>query len=104
MNKPKNRTSTEIEVKLNINGKEQEEFVYVPFPIFIDAIRKMFDSSLITLDGKDNDIWNIFVDLGAIDNFSDNDEFINICKEMYSGSKYEEEDIEYLNWLNSEDE
>ena len=76
-------------------GETEETSVYVPYPIFMSALRKYFDARLINLDGKDNDIWNTFIDLGMdVYDLEDNDEFIEYCKELYKGSDYEEEDFE----------
>lgn len=81
-------------------GETEEAFVYVPYPICIEALRKFFASNLVTLDGKDNDIWNTLIDLGLdMLDLEDNDEFISICKELYAGSEFEEEDFE--DWKDS---
>ena len=77
-------------------GETEQEFVYVPYPVFMEALRKVFDANLVKLDGKDNDIWNLLIDLGFdFDKLEDHEEFINFCKELYKGSEYEEEDFEY---------
>ncbi len=55
----------------------------IPFDTFIEGIRKYFDNQMINLDGKDNDIWNAFVDLDCLDNIFEamEDWFHEYCKE-----------------------
>lgn len=94
-----NRTNVSMTVKFTYPGEEgstENESVYVPFPILIEAIRKFFSANLVKLDGKDNDIWNTLLDLG-FDFYSleDNQEIMDYCRELYTGSAYEEEDFEY---------
>ena len=94
----KDRTNVWMEVEFTYpgeGGETESTSVYVPFPILIEAVRKFFDSRLIKLDGKDNDIWNTFIDLGVdMYDFEDNDELMDYCRELYKGSEYEEEDFE----------
>lgn len=92
----KDRTSIEMVVTFTYPGDEEKytEFVDIPFPIVIEALRKYFDNNLVTLDGTDNAIWNTFVDLHLFDNIEYNDDFIDICKKLYAGSSFEEEDYE----------
>lgn len=92
------RTNVSMDVEFTYPGEDgatEKTSVYVPFPILIEAIRKFFDSNLVKLDGKDNDIWNTLLDLGCdFYELEDNEDIIAYCKEQYKGSSYEEEDFE----------
>lgn len=92
----KNRVRMFMTVEFKYPGTEEvvKEDVYIPFPIFIEAVRKFFDSKLVGIDGTDNAIWNILVDLGCLDNLEDNEDIQEYCKEAYKGSEFEEEDFE----------
>lgn len=90
----KNRVNMFMEVIFKYGDEEYREDVYIPFPIFIEAVRKYFDLHLVTLDGTDNAIWNMLVDLDCLDNLEDNEDIQEYCKEMYKGTEYEEEDYE----------
>lgn len=92
------RTNTSMYVSFTYpgeGGETEETMVYIPFSIYMTSLRKIFDANMVRLDGKDNDIWNLLVDLGFdFDNLEDNDDFIDYCRELYKGSEYEEEDFE----------
>ena len=90
----KNRVSMFMEVTFKYGDKEFKEDVYIPFPIFIEAVRKLFGSNMVSLDGTDNAIWNILVDLECLDNLENNEYIQEYCKELYKGSEFEEEDYE----------
>ena len=92
----KNRTNMFMEVTFKYGDEEFKEDVYVPFPILMEALRKWADSNMVTLDGTDNAVWNLLVDLGCIDNIEDNGDIMDICRELYKGSEFEEED--YDSW------
>lgn len=92
--KKNNRTNSLMYVEFEYEGTKEEVSIWIPFPIFVDAIRETFSDNLIKLDGTDNSIWNMFVDLGIIDEFEDNEEFIKHCQELYKHSKYRDEDYE----------
>ena len=85
-----------LDVKFKYPGDEEEheESVWMPFPIFIEAVRKFFDSKLVGLDGTDNAIWNILVDLDCLDKLEDNEDIQEYCRELYKGTQFEEEDYE----------
>ena len=95
----KDRLSMFLEVTFKYPGDEQEysEDVYLPFPIFIEAFRKWADSNMVTIDGTDNAVWNFLADLDCLDNLEDNEELMSICRELYKGSSFEEED--YEDWI-----
>ena len=75
-------------------GYTSEESVYIPFEIFVEAIRKYCEFSDVVLDGTDRNIWNLMVDLGCLDKFEDDEQFIEYCKELYKDSFYYEEDFD----------
>ena len=91
----KNRVNMFMEVVFNYGDESFKEEVYIPFPIFINAVRKFFSDGLVTLDGTDNAIWNLLVDLDCLDSLENNDKIQEYCKELYKGSEFEEEDYEY---------
>ena len=90
----KNRVNMFMEVTFKYGDEEFRDDVYIPFPILIEAVRKYCDSKLVGLDGTDNAIWNLLVDLKCIDELEYNEDIIEICKELYKGSEFEEEDYE----------
>lgn len=79
-------------------GHKSHYFYYIPFDTFINGIRAWFDQQMITLDGKDNDIWNALVSTDIFDTVEEEmkDWFLEHCKEdAYEEYKAEvEEDIE----------
>lgn len=91
-----NRTKMMMEVSFEYGGESFKEDVWVPFPIFVEAVRRLFDMNSVTLDGTDRSIWNLLVELNLIYELEDRREFIDLCRELYSGSAYEEED--YAEW------
>lgn len=93
----KDRVNMLIDVEFEYEGHKEKESVWVPYPIYVEAIRKTFEDGLVSIDGTDNAIWNMFVELDMVDNFEDNDTFVKHCLNLYKGSKYEEED--YESWL-----
>lgn len=93
----KDRLSMFLEVSFKYPGddKEYDYDVYMPFPIFIEAFRKLAEGyNMVTVDGTDNAIWNFLVDLDCIDTLEDSEDFLEICRELYKGSSFEEEDYE----------
>lgn len=76
------------------NYQEKNVSVWLPTEVFIQALREYFDDGLVTLDGTDTAIFNRFGELELIDKILDNDDFIDVCKEVYKESKYYEEDLE----------
>lgn len=100
----KDRTSNLMEVEFELNGKKDTVDVWIPFDIYVEAIRKLCDYKMVGIDGTDNSIWNLFVELGCIDDFADNDDFIDICKDLYKGTSYEEDDYDEWKSYMEEDE
>ena len=74
----------------------QDRYYYdIPFETFMEGLVKYFDNQMITIDGKDNDVWNAFADLEVLDNIYDamEDWFKERCeKDAY------EEFKEYVEW------
>ena len=73
-----NAITVEFEFKNKIT-KEDVRFDYeVPFETFIEAIKEYFDFHYeVTLDARDNKIWNMLVDLGEMVNEDLVQEFID---------------------------
>ena len=90
----KNRVDMFMEVTFEYNGEKFDTSVYIPFPICIEAFRRLCDNGLVTVDGTDNAIWNLLVDLGCLYELENNEDFQELCKELYKGSIFEEEDYE----------
>lgn len=95
----KDRTEMLIDVVFESDGHSEEVPVWVPFSVFVDAVRKYFFDHDVNLDGRDVSIWNAFVSLESIERFEDNDEFIGICRDLYMESEYKETDFE--DWKDS---
>lgn len=93
----KDRTGMFMDVTFKYPGDEKEysESVYIPFPIFMQAVRKYCEDSMVTLDGTDNAVWNLLVDFGCLDNLEDDADIQEYCRELYKGTEYEEEDYEF---------
>jgi len=84
-----------IYYKFNYNGHEEDYSYEISFDQFMNAIRTYFDNQLITLDGKDNDVYNALLDLDCLDNIFDamEDWLYDHCKESaYEAYK------EYIDW------
>lgn len=94
----KDRTNYDIEVEFTHpeTGETVSTFVYIPFEIFVETVRKYCEIKKdVVLDGTDVDIWNLFVEIdGAFDTFMYDDDFVDICREKYDNSYYKEEDFE----------
>lgn len=91
----KDRTNTLLDdVPFKYGDVEIKDSIWVPFEVFVEAIRQYFDDGLVTIDGTDNAIWNRFVDLEMIDKFEDNEDFMDVVKQVYMESSYYEEDLE----------
>lgn len=84
-----------IYYKFNYKNHEEDYSYEVTFEQFMDAVRKYFDDHLITLDGKDNDVYNTLSDLGCLDTIFDEmeDWLYDYCKES-AFEKYQE----YIDW------
>lgn len=83
-----NAITAEFEFKNKIT-EEDVRFEYeVPFETFIEAVKEYFDVHYeVTLDGRDNKIWNMLVDLGEmvdediIQEFIDNEDIQESLRE-----------------------
>lgn len=62
-----NAITTEFSFENKVTGEDVSFEYEVSFETFIEAVREHFDTHYnVTLDGKDRDIWNMFVDLGEL--------------------------------------
>ena len=60
-----NTLSVRYKWKNTVTGKETIFDYEVPYEMFMDEVRNYFDHKYdVKIDGKDNDIWNMLVDLG----------------------------------------
>ena len=90
---------------MTYKGKTKWYFYDVPFADVIDAIREYFSQNMITLDGKDNDIWNSLVEFdGVIDDIVY--QMTDWLKERCYDDAFEEykEEVEELLELEAEEE
>jgi hypothetical protein len=90
----KDRTGYDLEVEFEYDGKKEKVLVDIPFPIFIEAVRDYCMGRSVNMDGTDNAVWNLLIDFDCLDMFEDDKDFIEKCKELYKGSRFEEEDYE----------
>lgn len=76
-------------------GKNDPFNYEIPYEVFMNGVRTYFDNQMVTIDGKDNDIWNILAELDVLDDIFDTmeDWFKEHCKE----DAYEEYK-EYIDW------
>ena len=82
-------------------GIKDELFSYdIPYEKFMDGVRAYFDNQFVTIDVKDNDIWNALVDLNVLDDIFEamKDWFKEHCRE----DAYEEYK-DYVEWYYDED-
>ena len=106
MAKNKNLSGYDVMYEFDYKGKKETFFYDIPYETFMDGVREYFDNQMVTIDGKDNDIWNILVELECVDTIFDimEDWFKDYCEE----AAYEEYK-EYIEWeyeeeFNSEEE
>ena len=99
-----NKTQYDIKYdELTYKGHTKWYFYDLPFEDVIEAIRQYFRDRMIDLDGKDNDIWNTFIEFdGAIDDIVY--EMEDWLKERCYDDAFEEykEDVEELILLDQE--
>ena len=79
-----------------------EMFSYeIPLDLFVDGVKTYFDNQMITLDGKDTDIWNIFNELDCLDTiFSIMEDWLkDYCKD-YAYDEYKD----YIDWYYDDEE
>lgn len=89
-----NRIRMLMEVEFTYGDFKDKVDVWVPFPVFINAVRDYCDIRSVTLDGTDTSIWNLLVDLECVNKFEDDEDFVKKCVELYKGTEFEEEDYE----------
>ena len=85
----------------------KELFDYdIPFDLFMEGVRRYFDNQMVTIDGKDSDVWNVLVELECLDYIfgTMEDWFKEYCKD-YAYEEYQD----YVEWyyedeLNNEEE
>lgn len=92
MTRTKNSTGYDLDIEFNFMGKSYIEQIDIPFDIFIEAFRQYSDFKDVIIDGRDSKIWNLLIDLEALDTVASNIEFKKLCKELYMASKYYDED------------
>lgn len=90
----KDRINMLMDVTFKYGDKEEQTSVWIPFTVFINAVRKFADFSSVNLDGTDTAIWNFLVDLDCLDTLEDNENIMEYCRELYKGTSFEEEDYE----------
>ncbi len=93
----KDRTSMTIDVEFMHGERKESVTVWVPFSVFMSAVRRWFSGESVGLDGTDNAIWNALVELDAIDAIESNSQFVELCADEYRGTAYEADD--YAEWI-----
>ena len=85
--------------KNKITGADTMFNYEVPFEVFIEAVKDYFDKHFdVVLDGKDKDVWNMFVDLGEkvnadiIQEFIEDDEIIKELQDRLEEEAHEKFD------------
>ena len=62
-----NAITTEFSFENKTTGEDVSFEYEVPFEIFVGVVKEYFDSHYdVILDGRDNKIWNMLVDLGEM--------------------------------------
>lgn len=81
------------------NKSATETYIYeIPFDVACEGIRVFFKAQNIKLEGADMDIWNTLARLGGANLFdviSDDNSFINFCKEKCKDDAFAEYKNEY---------
>jgi len=96
----KNKSGYEVLFdEFEYKGHKSHYFYDIPFEVFIEGVRAYFEQQMVTLDGKDTDIWNALSKYPEI--FDDvEDEMVDWFKEHCKEDAFEEykevveEDIE----------
>lgn len=85
------------------NGHQEGYDYEVPYEDLMGAIRAFFDARMVNMDGKDNDVWNVLVELEALDNVLDSEEVEEWLFEHCKEDAYQSY-IEWCDWYYDEDE
>lgn len=95
-------TFDDLKYKINKDGNEYGFDYDVPYEDVIEGIEYYFDKvHMIKVDGKNNDIWNMCVQLDILDTITESDTFIERIKEMcHEDAK--EAYLEYIEELKEE--
>ena len=91
----KNKSGYDVDYKFEYRGMEERYYYDIPFETFVEAIRAYFDSQMVTIDGKDNDVWNVCASLEILDDIYDAME--DWLKERCEKDAYEEYK-DYIEW------
>lgn len=97
MARRKNETGYDIEVTFMYEkdpSTKSVEYIDIPFDIFAEGIRMYGSMKSVNLDGTDISLWNLMVELRALDIIAEDKDFLDYCKELYLKSHYYEDDYE----------
>lgn len=94
-----NTLTVSFKFKNKITGANTMFDYEVPYEMFIEAVKDYFDKHFdVTVDGRDKDVWNMFVDLGekldadVIQTFMDDKEIVNDLKDKLEDDAHEKFD------------
>ena len=91
----KDTSGYDMELVFKYGDKEFRVSVDIPFTIFMEALRQYcYGHFVINLDGTDSAVWNFLVEFDAIEKIAYNNDFIEMCKELYLESSFYEDDYE----------
>ena len=69
-----------LEMPMSYKGHRENVTVWVPFALFIRAVKDYFMVSWeVSIEGPDNRIWNAFSELDAIGKLEDDDYIVGYC-------------------------
>lgn len=95
MIRKENGTGYDMEVTFKYGDSEFKVDVEIPFDTFIEAVRRFTESrKSVGLDGTDTSIWNLLVEMEGLDFYADQEDFLDICREIYYKSSQFEDDLE----------
>ena len=79
----KNKSGYYVYIPCEYKGHKEDYCYDIPYEKFMEGVREYFDNQFVTLDGKDNDVWNVLVDLECLDAIFEamEDWFEEHCKE-----------------------
>lgn len=98
-------TGMSLEMPMSYKGHKENVTVWVPFTLFIRAVKDYFMTSWeVSVEGPDNRIWNAFSELDAIGRLENEDYIIGYCTDhIKEYSAYDDAYDEFVDDCNEDD-
>lgn len=89
-----------MDVTFEHDGKQVKDLVEIPYEVFIDGVKKLFETKHVTIGGADNAIWNLLHELDILDSIGESPKFAVICRDIFTSDKYKDKfDAFYAKWV-----